>query len=469
MSNPELFQTHYDLQSCDTGIVHIGYGAFHRAHQAVYIDDYMEATDDKRWGIAAVNLREADSAAFQKAAKINEGYIVKTISPDGTFGFRLVRSHMEFVDIATQAETAYNLLARPSVCAVTITVTESGYYINGSLDLEAEPIAADIAGKTSETIYAYLANALDCRAQTIDAPITILCCDNIRSNGRMLEEAFLTYLEVKDRVELVNWVRNNVSFPCSMVDRITPQSTSALQDEISRDFPANDTAPIHAETYMQWVIEDKFVSPMPDLSKAGVQIVPDVEPYEEAKIRILNGGHTGLAYLGALAGHQTFDQAIRDPDLRDHFYRWEQNEVLKGLGENIPFDTSIYLDEITRRFENQGISDPLERICMEGYSKMGIFIKPTLEACLSKGIVPEAGFDCVASWVVYARKSQNGHCNIPYHETFWDKLEPMIAQDKEEEIASDSKIWGDLPERFENFVPGVVNAIKRMNEKTWQI
>ncbi len=466
----QLIQTRYDRNSCDIGIVHLGYGAFHRAHQAVFIDDYMEATGDMRWGIAAVNLRAADSAAFRDAAKADDGYMLKTTSPDGACEFRLVRSHLKFVDAATQADEAYDLLAQPHVSAVTITVTESGYYTksDGSLDLEAEPVASDLAGGTSETVYAYLTEALERRARIIGAPIAVVCCDNIRGNGPMLEGALLAYLDAKNMTELGHWVGKNVTFPSSMVDRITPRSTAALQEEVSSKFPDHGTAPVHAEAYLQWVLEDNFASAMPDLSRVGVETVSNVTPYEEAKIRILNGGHSGVTYLGALAGYRTFDQAMRDAELRDHFYRWERDNVLIGLNGDVPFDTSAYLDNVARRFENRAISDPLERICMDGYSKMKIFVRPTLEACLSRGITPEAGFDCVASWVVYARRSKEGRCDIPYHEPFWDKLEPLIAPGNETGIASDTQLWEDVPQKFEEFVPGLVKAIHRMDQRKWQ-
>ncbi len=469
MVDVNLLQTDYARSGCDIGVVHLGYGAFHRAHQAVFIDDYMQQTGDQRWGIAAVNLRTAEADAFAEAAKAENGYVVKSISPDGAVEFRSVRSHLAFVDATSDPDKAADLLTLPSVSVVTITVTESGYYFdeNGDLDVTAPPVAAGIAGETSETVYAYLAEALRRRAAQLDQPISILCCDNIRSNGQVLENALLGYLEAKGEGELADWVRDNTTFPCSMVDRITPRSTQGLKDEVSRLFPQTAHSPVHAEEFTQWVIEDRFAAATPDLSQVGVQIVSDVEPYEEAKIRILNGGHVGLAYLGALAGHQTFDQAMRDPSLRPHFERWEKSEVLPGLGNHTPFDTTDYLGEIANRFENEGIADHLERICMDGYSKMAIYIRPTLEACLQKGILPEAGFDCVAAWIVTARHHQSGKIGFPYHEPYWDKLAPMIMKGKESEIASDPQIWGDLPQRFDNFVPGLIAAIQRMDQK-WQ-
>ena len=469
MSKLSLYQTDYARDECAIGCVHIGYGAFHRAHQALYIDDYMQASGDLRWGIAAVNLRSSESDAFDKATAADEGYVVKTIAPANRVSHRLVRSHVKFVDAAKQADEAYNLFSLPSVHMASMTVTESGYYFdpNWQLDLSAEPVAADLSGASSQTIYAFLSEALGRRAKQLDKPMTIFCCDNIRSNGDILADALLAYIEAQQNHQLADWVRKNVAFPCSMVDRITPRTTSDLESEIAASFPEFAHAPVHAEDFSQWVIEENFAADLPDLAQIGVQIVPDVEPYEEAKIRILNGGHSGLAYLGALAGHQTFDQAMRDPALRAHFDRWEQHEVLQGLDEHIPFNTSDYLHKIAGRFENRGIADHLERICMDGYSKMAIYIRPTLEACLQKGILPEAGFDCVASWIVSARHFQNGSVNFPYHEPHWDKLVSMIEPGKEAEIASDPQIWGDLPERFEHFVPGLVAAIQRMDQK-WQ-
>jgi D-arabinitol 4-dehydrogenase len=212
-------------------------------------------------------------------------------------------------------------------------------------------------------------------------------------------------------------------------------------------------------------LENNFASDFPDLGKVGVEVVTDVVPYEETKIRILNGGHTGLAYLGALAGHATFDQAMHDQDIRAHFDAWERDEVLKGLDSNIPFDTAAYLGQIARRFENGGIADNLERICMDGYSKMSIYIRPTLAACLKLGMLPKAGFDCIASWVIYARRVQEGVCKIPYHEPLWDRVAPLVAAGNETRLASDADLWGDLPKRYDEFVPSLVAAIEEMDKK----
>ena len=445
----------------------MGYGAFHRAHQAVYVDDYMEVTGDLRWGIAAVNLRGSESAGFAQAAGAQAGYLLKSIAPDGALAFRAVRSHLRFVDGAEDLGGALDLFTLNSVRAATMTVTESGYSFKDdwSLDLEAAPIAAELSGGPVRTIYGFLAHALARRAEAIDAPITLMCCDNIRSNGKVLKDALLTYLEASGRSDLASWTRARATFPCSMVDRITPRATPELAAEVAATFPDYSASPIHAEAFTQWALQDNFAAEMPDLTKVGVQVVDNVEPYEEAKIRILNGGHISLTYLGALAGHRTFDEAMRNDDIRPHFDRFETEEVLVGLGDSIPFDTREYLGEIAERFENPGIADQLERICMDGYSKMAIYIRPTLRACLAMGITPGAGYDCVASWVVYARRFKAGVMPVAYHEPLWDRLSPMLEPGREAELAADPTIWGDLPKRFDGFVPDLVAAIKRMEEQ----
>ena len=469
MTNPQFFKTGYDREACEIGIVHIGYGAFHRAHQAVYLDDYMQQTGDLRWGIAAVNLRASESESFAQAAMGQNGYLLKSIATDGTQEFRAIRSHLAFADATQNAQAAFDLLSQPSVKAATMTVTESGYYFKDdwSLDFSAAPIEKEIAGGSIETIYGFLTHALDQRSRQIDTPITLLCCDNIRNNGRVLRNALLAYVRALGKHDLASWLESNARFPCSMVDRITPRSTPELQGEVADLAPEYAGSPIHAEDFTQWVLEKDFAAEMPDLGRVGVEVVDNVHPYEEAKIRILNGGHTGLCYLGALAGLQTFDQAMSDPELREHFDRFEQDEVLAGLGPEIPFDTKDYLSRVARRFENAGIADQLERICMDGYSKMAIYIRPTLRACLTQGITPEASYDCVASWVVFARKFKRGTSKITYHEPLWDKLSPLLEDHAEAQLVTDPNLWGDLPQKFETFVPALTEAIARM-EKRWQ-
>ncbi|TCK99275.1 D-arabinitol 4-dehydrogenase [Shimia isoporae] len=468
---PTLSRSTYDISACQPGIVHLGYGAFHRAHQAVFVDAYMQETGDLRWGIVPVNLRASEAGAFATMQQGGDGYVLKTTSPEGQVTFQLVRAHIGAADWSKNAEAAENLLDLPSVHAVTITVTESGYYLddaNEVLNLSDPVIAAEINGGNPKSVYGFLANALQRRASGNGQPITIMCCDNIRGNGRMLQRSLLSYLFATDRADLANWVQANASFPNSMVDRITPRAAAHLAAEVAKHFPDHASSPVSGEAFIQWVLEDNFAGPMPDLPRAGVEVVADVDPFEEAKIRILNGGHSGLCYLGALAGHTTFDAAMHDPSLLPHFEGWEFENILPGLTLDLPFDKEAYTREVAARFGNIAISDQLERICMDGWSKMPIYIRPTLASCLSQGILPTYGFDCVASWYVFARRSLSGTMPIPYHEPYWENLKPLLSEGQEEVFAITSALWGDLPALYSDFVPGIVSAIKRIEEQ-WPV
>ena len=465
-----LYRTSYNRDDCQIGVVHIGYGAFHRAHQAIYIDDYMEKTNDLRWGIAALNLRSEEASNFNQSSQVKDGYIIKTTDTNGTIDYRKVRSHLQYVDGASSPDKAEQLLSNPNVHVITITITESGYYLdgNGNLDTSENTISQEINGEEAQSIYSYLSNALRKRMDTIDQPISILCCDNIRANGKMLQNSLLAYLKATKRNKLSDWITRKVSFPCSMVDRITPRASFDLQQEIEECFGVGDFDPIHSEAFSQWVIEDNFAGLMPDLTKSGAEVVDDVDSYEEAKIRILNGGHTALAYLGALAGHKTFDEAIRNPTLREYFDNFQKQEVLPSLQIELPFDKAEYLQKITDRFCNRSIADQLERICMDGYSKMQLYIKPTLESCLQQDMMPIHTLDCIASWYVYARRYQTGNTSIPYHEPYWEQLCPLLDKGKEKDFTSNTQLWGELPKTYSRFVPTLVEAIERM-EQRWPV
>ncbi len=470
MSSPALFETLYNPSDCKIGIVHLGFGAFHRAHQALYVDDYMDQTGDLRWGIAAVNLRALESSNFAGLKEASHGYVLKSMSSNGDVDFRRVRSHVKFSDWADNAEEAEALLARPSVHMVTITVTESGYYMDetGALNPTDPSIVAELGGGAPRTIYAYLNRALARRQAAGLGGISILCCDNIRRNGKMLQRNLFAYLDLIGAENLVEWVRTWVTFPCSMVDRITPRTSEELQGEVDALFGPSPFIPVMAEDFTQWVVDDHFAAERPDLTKVGVTFTKNVDPYEEAKIRILNGGHTCLAYLGALAGHHTFDQAMADPELFAHFEEFERGEVLPALIEALPFDKNIYLDQIIVRFKNASIGDTVERICADGYLKFPIFIHPTLAGCLKQGILPRAGLRAIASWYVFCKHIEAGTLPITYEEPYWENLRELLQDGQVDRFARSASLWGTLPQDHSEFMPALIAAITEM-EKKWPV
>jgi len=406
----------YDKSDCQIGVVHIGYGAFHRAHQAMYIDDYMEKTGDLKWGIVAVNL-------------INEGfreidnYILKTPSK-----YRMVRSHLDYIDWTKNRTIAKHLLTLPSVHLITITVTESGY-------------------TPCSPLFEYLA----CGLRNRKTPITILSCDNIRQNGKVLEVNLLAYLYQTNQHELADWIKENVKFPSCMVDRITPRATDILRHEVEELYPGFGHTAVQTEEYTQWVIEDNFASDFPDLSKVGVVITKNIEPYEETKIRILNGGHTSLAYLGALSGYETFDQVMKDEGHRRHFRKLQNDEIIPSIDIELPFDIHKYVEQVEERFSNASNLDVLDRICMDGFTKFHTFVVPSLRKCLEQGIRPVHIYKSIVAWYIYSRKFAKGCKKIKYTEPNWLLLEPLLRDGAVDNFVSNERLWGDIPRKYVTF------------------
>jgi mannitol-1-phosphate/altronate dehydrogenase len=465
-----ILATSYDRSACDIGVVHIGFGAFHRAHQAVYIDDYMAKTGDLRWGIAAVNLRPSEWDQFQASAQDvdrNDGYYLRSYSSDGQVALRRVRSHVEFYDWSMDALRTQDLLAKKSVQLITMTVTESGYYTdpNGNLNIDDALISAEINGAQAQSIYGFLRCGLHARLDAGGAPLTIACCDNIRQNGKILQQNLLAYLHACGDEKLSAWVNENVAFPCSMVDRITPRTSPELALELSNLVGLKVTSPIMAEDFSQWVLEDKAAAAMPALEQVGVTITPDVDPYEETKIRVLNGGHTALTYLAALEGVETFDMAMRIPHLLAHFDSFETEEVLPALTLDLPFSKEQYLLNTKQRFGNRAIGDTVARICADGMAKFSIFVLPTLEGCLSQGITPTFAIRSIASWHQFSQHVKAGKIDFKYVEPSWDELSAMLGTD---EFIYSRQLWGDLPKTYPEFAETLRREISEMEQK-WPV
>lgn len=465
-----IYATDYDRAACQVGVVHLGFGAFHRAHQAVYMDDYMQASGDLRWGVAAVNLRGSEADHFQTAAddiERNDGYYLKSYSSDGAVDLRRVRAHVRFNDWSRDRAATEALLSLPSVNLVTITVTESGYYTDpiGNLNVSDATIKREAAGGAVESVYGYLRAALQQRLDATGAPLTIACCDNIRQNGKMLRRNLNAYLLACGDIALADWVDANVAFPCSMVDRITPRSPDALAVEMTALVGSDVTSPIMAEDFTQWVLQDSAAADMPDLAKAGVTVTPDVDPYEETKIRVLNGGHTALSYLAALKGIETFDAAMRDDDLLAHFRGFETTEVLPAITLDLPFSKEDYLASIERRFSNRAIGDTIARICADGMAKFPIFVRPTLEGCFAQGINPVHAIRSIASWHVFATHVAAGKIPFKYVEPSWDDLSALLGTDA---FIESPQLWGDIPNTYPAFAELLRHEITEL-ETQWPV
>ena len=459
-----LLRTTYDRDAARIGVVHVGVGAFHRAHQAVYFDDMMERTGDLGWAVAGVNLRPASSGDIARLRRSGGTYVVKSYDPDGGSEFRLVRSHKALFDWSMAAREAEGILADEGVRVLSVTATESGYCLgdDGALDLGHAEIGAELQGTGKSSVYAYLRAALGKRRAAGGWPLTVLCCDNLRGNGTMLERNLGRYLAAAGESDLAAWVLDRVSFPCSMVDRITPRPDARHAREVAERFDVRDDFTVHCERFMQWVIDDRFIGPRPDLDAAGAELVEDVHPYEEAKIRILNGAHLALAYLAALRGFETYDAALRDPSLDAFFDKLTTTEILPSLDGPTPVDLPAYRDSVKRRFLNRSIADRLTRIAMDGVSKFPVFLLPTIRACLARGVIPVTAITSVASWYVFLRRLEAGHLRFDYVDPGLPMIRPLLTPGREEEFARLTGLWGDTARRHPEFVREVCARISEL-------
>jgi len=462
--DPGYYRTHYDRTKTSVGVVHVGVGSFHRAHQAVYIDNFMNMSGQLDWAIAGINLRKESSIDLMRLKKREGEYFLKTLAPDSESRFQLVRSHKSFLDWTVYSQDAEDIVARPSVQVISATITESGYFLgeDGLLDIDNVLNNNMFNGDDGGTIYEFLRKALTRRKDKGNLPLTVLCCDNLRSNGDMLRKNLELYLETLGEKDLKTWIRDNVSFPCSMVDRITPKPNEFYSKEVEKKFGVINDFTIHSEDFIQWVIADDFRGQRPELELSGVSFVKDVSPYEEAKIRILNGSHLGVAYLGALKGFDTYDKAIIDPELSTFFDFLVEMEIIPTLDQNGPIDLKAYASSIKERFQNWQIADGLPRIAMDGYSKFRQFLLPTLAGCFERCIIPDCTIKSVASWYVLLKKVADGSLSFDYQDPYFSLLEPYLQSGMELQFASIPEIWCDLPQRHPKFPILVEAEIKKL-------
>ena len=463
MATEQLQRISYDRQRVTAGIMHVGVGAFHRAHQAVYVDQLLDQHPE--WGICGVNLRAEDRPLFD-ALKAQQGsYVLKTMSATGDTEFREIGSIVELIDASAHYADAVSRAADPAIRIVSMTVTESGYNLDEHdvLDLSARPIVDGLKTGIGSSIYTFLHAVVKARMDQESGAVTFLCCDNLRDNGGKLKAGLLQYLQASGDQASKDWVQTHVTFPCCMVDRITPRIDPSHALDVEARFGIKDRVTVMGESYIQWVLEDTFANGRPPLETVGVEIVDQVEPYEDAKIRVLNGGHTILTYLAALKGHRTYDAGILDPELREFFRAYETEEVIPAIGDS-PIDLLAYRDIIESRFSNQYIGDTVERICMDGVSKFPIFVLPTIQGTVDRGLVPIRSIHGIASWYVFMRQAQAGRIPFHYVDPKWDWIAPMLEPGQEAVFAAEPDLWGDIPTRCPEFVNALVHEIEHLDQ-----
>lgn len=396
----EVERPRYVPGSVDVGIVHLGLGAFHRAHQAVCTDDLLAR--DPRWGICGVSMKSPRAVAPLAAQDGLYTLLVK--DPAGSTA-RVVGSLRQTMFAPADPGALVRRMADPRVRVVTLTVTEKGYChepATGRLDLAHPEIRHDLAHPEAPvSAIGFLVAALDERRRTGAGALNVVCCDNLPHNGRVLEGLVAAFASARS-ADLADWIATHAAFPCTMVDRIVPATTDADVADAAARLGVADAAPVVAEPYFQWVIEDRFAAPRPAWEEAGAELAADVAPYETMKLRLLNGSHSTLAYLGFLAGHATIARAADDPLLGRLVERQMVEEIVPTLATPPGTDLSRYCSTLLARFRNPALPHRTAQVAMDGSQKLPQRLLGTVRDRLAGGGSIRHLALAVAGWMRYA-------------------------------------------------------------------
>ena len=390
-------QPSYDRAAVKPGIVHLGIGAFHRAHQAVIFERALEA-GDLRWGITGASLR---SAGVRDEMNPQDGlYTVVTRDGSGD-GLKVMGVVREVLVAPENAEALVERLADPDVHIVTLTVTEKGYKLDpatGALRADDPDVVADCTDLSApKTAPGFLVAALSARRDLGLPPFTAISCDNLPHNGRRLEQAVLAIARAHSD-GLADWIAREGAFPETMVDRIVPATTPADIAALESVTGLSDQAMVKAEPFLQWVIEDRFCGPRPAFEALGVQITASVAPWEEAKLRMLNGAHSGIAYLGGLAGIDFVHEVVAIPAF-ERFVQALWDEAEATLSPPPGLDVAAYRTALMERFTNPALQHRTRQIAMDGSQKLPQRLLATIAARVAKGLDVDALALAVAAWM----------------------------------------------------------------------
>ncbi len=390
----------YDREAATIGIVHFGPGAFFRAHQAAYIDDLLAR--DPRWAISAVALKTA--GVRDALGPQDELYTLLELGE--TTRVRTIGAIRELLVASEDPAGVVARLALPETRVVTMTVTEKGYCLkrDGTLDLDHPDIRHDLAApEWPVSVIGWLVEGLARRRAAGLPPFVTLSCDNLPSNGRTLMVAVVRLAEVRDP-PLARWIETEARFPCSMVDSITPATDDALRARV-RDLTGLDDAwPIQRETFTQWIIENDLGPDAPNLTSVGVTLTDDVEAWERAKLRLLNGAHSTLAYVGLLRGHETVREAMADIALAGLVRAMMLSDIAPTLSAPAGLDITAYADALLGRFHNPAIDHRLSQIAWDGSQKLPIRILGTVSDALAAARPVERLVVGLAAWMLFVER-----------------------------------------------------------------
>ncbi|OHV20071.1 mannitol dehydrogenase family protein [Rhizobium sp. RMa-01] len=456
----------YDRASLKAGIVHFGVGNFHRAHQAIYLDDLFNAGADHDWAIVGAGVLPSDAAMREKLAA--QDFLTTVVEQDNNKTAARVTAPM--IDILPVGDPAAIIarLVDPEIRIVSLTITEGGYFIDasGTFNPAHPDIAADgHSPDAPKTVFGLIVAGLKARKAKGIGPFTVMSCDNIPHNGTVTANAVVGTAALSDP-GFAEWIRENVAFPNAMVDRITPATGQREIDFLRDNFEIEDNWPVYCEEFKQWVLEDKFTAGRPALEKVGVTFVPDVTPYEHMKIRILNGGHAAIAYPAALMDIHFVHDSMEDPLIRAFLAKLEKDEIIPIVPPVPNTSLTDYFALIEHRLLNPKIADTIPRLAQDGSNRQPKFILPSTLDNLSQGR-DVVGLALVSAlWCRYfAGKTDSGK-DIVFNDASADRLHAAAVKAKDDPSAFlvFDDIFGEVA-KSDLFRKRFAHALKTLWEK----
>jgi fructuronate reductase len=399
LASRNVLRPQYNRKGTRIGTVHFGPGAFHRAHQAYYFDRLLERDGSR--AICAVSLKT--SSVRDALAPQDSLYTLMEL--DEAPSARVIGAIRELLVAPEDPVAVSRRLATPETSLITITVTEKGYCLNGGgeLDFDHPDIAHDLRNpENPRSLIGWVVRGLELRRENGLAPYLVVCCDNLSNNGTTLRRAVLAFAARRNRA-LADWIEERTRFPRTMVDSITPATDAALRSRVEETLGLQDAWPIQRERFVQWVLEQSDFADQPDWASVGITLSSDVSAYERAKLRLLNGAHSTLAYLGLLAGLETVAQAMAQPALRSFVERLMRDDIQPTLHGQPSEELASYRQSILRRFENPAMRHHLAQIAWDGSQKLPIRILGTVaDAIHARRPLQRLAFP-IAAWMSFVR------------------------------------------------------------------
>ncbi|CAA9236537.1 MAG: D-mannonate oxidoreductase [uncultured Acidimicrobiales bacterium] len=435
----------YDRGRLAPGVVHLSVGSFHRAHQAVYFEEIAQQGLDEGWGITGVGLRRREMKA---ALDAQDGlYTVVTRSARGDEA-RIVGVITSYLFAPEERAAVLDALADVRTRLVTLTITAAGYKVHpdtGEFLSEDDAVVEDLASPAEPgTALGLLVEALDRRRRAGLPPFTVLSCDNMADNGAIVGSSVAAFASLRDE-RLGRWIEENVAFPSSMVDRITPGTTDADREMVERTFGIRDRWPVMTEPFSQWVVEDRFGQGRPPLDEVGVQFVDDVRPYALTKTRLLNASHSALGYLGSLAGYERMDEVMADPVFAGYIEEMMTEEI-SPLLPSTGIDLATYGATLRRRFANPAVADRLSRLCRSGSTKVPAHLVSSLREALEANRPHALLTLAIAGWCRYLRAVDAHGRPFPLDDANGDRLRALAVADGGDprRLLADEATFGSL-------------------------